>query len=193
MVGMGHSGSAVVARHLFTVDEYHRMGEAGIFGEDDRIELIEGEIVEMSPIGSPHAARVKRLNRLLVRRLGTRAIVQVQDPVVLSRMSEPQPDLAVLKPRTDFYAARHPEPADTLLIIEVADSSRTFDRAVKAPLYARAGIVELWVVDVIDEVVEAYRTPLRGTYREVTSFHRGQRVTIAAFANMSFRVADILG
>jgi len=193
MEAMGQSGSARVARHLFTVDEYHKMGEAGIFGEDDRVELIEGEIVEMSPIGSPHAARVKRLNRLLVRRLGTRAIVQVQDPVVLSQTSEPQPDLAVLKPRADFYAARHPTPADTLLITEVADSSRAFDRNVKAPLYARAGIAELWVVDVIDELVEVYRRPLRGTYREVTTFRRGQRVTIAAFAPMSFRVVDILG
>src|SRR5207249_1607451 len=99
-------------RHLFTVDEYHRMGEAGIFAEGKRVELIEGEIIEMSPIGSLHAARVKRLTRLLVRRLGIRAIVQVQDPVVLNRFSEPEPDLAVLKPRDDFYASGHPEPAD---------------------------------------------------------------------------------
>ena len=187
------SESAQIARHLFTVDEYHRMGEAGIFGEDDRVELIEGEIIERSPIGSPHAARVKRLNRLLVRRLGSRAIVQVHDPVVLSRFSEPQPDLAVLKPRADFYAARHPEPADVLLVIEVADSSRSFDRTVKAPLYAREGIPELWVVDVIDEVVELHRRPSRGAYREVNRFRRGQRVSIALFPGISFRVVDILG
>jgi len=169
------------------------MGEAGIFGEDDRVELIEGEIIEMSPIGSPHAARVKRLNRLLVRRLGTRAIVQVQDPVLLSQLSEPQPDLGVLKPREDFYAAGHPEPSDVLLIVEVADSSRAFDRTIKAPLYARAGIVELWVVDVIDAVVDVYRKPWRGRYREVARFQRGQRVNIAAFPHFSFRVTDILG
>jgi Uma2 family endonuclease len=190
---MARSGLAQVAHHLFTVDEYHRMGEAGIFGEGDRVELIEGEIIEMSPIGSPHAARVKRLNRLLVRRLGTRAIVQVQDPVVLSRFSEPEPDLAVLQPRADFYAERHPQPAEVLLLVEVADSSRVFDRTVKAPLYARVGIPELWVVDVIDKIVEVHRQPLRGVYREVTRYARGQRVTIAAFPGMAFRVVDILG
>jgi Uma2 family endonuclease len=139
MDGMASAAPAPVARHLFTVDEYHRMGEAGIFGEDDRVELIEGEIIEMSPIGSPHAARVKRLTQLLVRRLGTRAIVQVQDPVVLSQLSEPQPDLAVVKARADFYAAGHPQPTDILLVVEVADTSRVFDRNVKAPLYAPCG------------------------------------------------------
>ena len=190
---MGRSVSTEAVRHLFSVDDYHRMGEAGVFGEADRVELIEGEIIEMSPIGSPHAARVKRLNRLLVRRLGTRAIVQVQDPVVLSRFSEPEPDLAVLKPRVDFYAAKHPEPRDVLLIVEVADSSRVFDRTVKAPLYARTGIRELWVVDVIDEVVEVHRRPQRGVYREVGQFRHGERVTIGAFPGLSLRVIDILG
>ena len=193
MDDMASAAPASVARHLFTVDEYHRMGAAGIFGEDNRVELIEGEIIEMSPIGSPHAARVKRLTRLLVRRLGTRAIVQVQDPVLLSQLSEPQPDLAVVKARADFYASGHPEPADVLLIVEVADSSRVFDRNVKAPLYARAGIAELWVVDVIDEVVDVYRKPGRGRYRDVTRFCLSQRVTIAAFPHFSFRVTDILG
>jgi len=193
MDGMVSAAPAPVVRHLFTVDEYHRMGEAGIFGEDDRVELIEGEIIEMSPIGSPHAARVKRLTQLLVRRLGRRAIVQVQDPVVLSQLSEPQPDLAVVKARADFYAARHPQPPDVLLIVEVADSSRVFDRNVKAPLYARAGVPELWVVDVIDAVVDVYRKPWRGRYREATRFRRGQRMTIAAFPRFSFRVTDVLG
>jgi Uma2 family endonuclease len=190
---MARPESAQIARHPFTVDEYHRMGETGILGEDARVELIEGEIIEMSPIGSPHAARVKRLNRLLVRRLGTRAIVQVQDPVVLNRFSEPQPDLAVLKPRDDFYAAKHPEPRDVLLVVEVADTSRAFDRMVKAPLYARTGVRELWVVDVIDEVVEVHRKAQRGTYREITRFRRGQKVAMGGFPNVSFRVADILG
>jgi Uma2 family endonuclease len=190
---MARPESAQVARHAFTVDEYHRMGETGILGEGARVELIEGEIIEMSPIGSPHAARVKRLNRLLVRRLGTKAIVQVQDPVVLNRFSEPQPDLAVLKPRGDFYAAKHPEPRDVLLVVEVADTSRAFDRTVKAPLYARTGVRELWVVDVIDEVVEVHRKAQRGAYREIERFRRGQKVVMGAFPNDSFRVTDILG
>jgi Uma2 family endonuclease len=190
---MVRSMSTEVARHLFTVDEYHRMGEAGIFGEDDRVELIEGEIIEMVPIGSPHASRVKRLLQLFVRRLGTQAIVQVQDPLVLDRYSEPEPDLAVLKARRDFYAARHPEPADVYLVVEVADTSRDFDREVKAPLYARSGIRELWVVDVQALVVEVYRKPERGAYREVEPHRRGERVRIAAFPQISFRVADIVG
>lgn len=190
---MVRSASTQVARRLFTVDEYHRMGEAGILGEDDRVELIEGEIIEMVPTGSPHASRVKRLNQLFVLRLGTRAIVQVQDPVVLSRFSEPEPDLAVLKPRADFYAERHPEPADVLLVVEVADTSRDFDRDVKAPLYARSGIRELWVVDVRALTVEVHRRPERGAYRELTTHRRGQRVAIAAFPKVSFRVADIVG
>ena len=193
MDGVVTSAVIPVMRHLFTVEEYHRMGEAGIFAEGDRVELIDGEVIQMSPIGSPHAARVKRLTRLLVRRLGTRAIVQVQDPVLLSQLSEPLPDLAVLKSRTDFYAARHPEPSDILLIVEVADSSRAFDRTVKAPLYARAGIAELWVVDVIDEVVDVHRKPSRGSYRDITRFRRGQRLTIAAFPHFTFRIADIVG
>ncbi len=193
MRAMVTSAVVPVTRHLFTVEEFHRMGEAGVFNESDRIELIEGEVIQMGPIGSPHAARVKRLNRLLVRRLGTRAIVQVQDPVRLSPLSEPVSDLAVLKPRTDFYAAQHPEPSDVLLIVEVADSSRAFDRTVKAPLYARAGIAELWVVDVIDGVIDAHRKPARGSYRDITRFRRGQRLTIAAFPHFTFRVTDILG
>ena len=190
---MARSPGAQVARHLFTVAESHRMGEAGIFGEDDRVELIDGEIVEMTPSGSPHASRVKRLTQLLVRRLGGRAIVQVQDPVVLGRLSEPRPDLAVLKPRADFYAARHPEPADILLIVEVADASRRFDRGVKTPLYARAGIRELWLVDLADEVIDVHRRPQRGTYREVARYRRGQRLAIGALPGCSFRVTDILG
>jgi len=190
---MASRAAAQVARHLFSVDDYRRMGEAGIFDEGERVELIEGEIIEMSPIGSAHASRVKRLIQLLSRRLGHKAIVQVQDPVVLSALSEPQPDVALLRPRTDFYAARHPRPADVLLIVEVADRSRVFDRTVKAPLYARAGIRELWIVDLTDEVVEVYRRPLRGAYREVEQLRRGQRLTIAAFPQLVLRVADVLG
>jgi Uma2 family endonuclease len=190
---MGAQASAPFARHRFTVEDYHRMGDAGILRQESRVELIEGEIIEMSPIGTAHASRVKRLNRLLVRRLGTHAIVQVQDPVVLDRFSEPQPDLAVLKPRGDFYAARHPEPADILLLIEVADSSRAFDRSVKVPLYARAGIPEVWVVDVIDQIVEVDRRPLRGAYADVRRCSRAERVSIEAFPRLTFRGVDILG
>ena len=127
-----------VTRHQFTVDEYHRMSEAGVFGEDDRVELIEGDILEMAPIGSRHAACVTRLNRLLSSRLASDVIVRVQDPILLDDGSEPQPDVVVARFQADFYESKHPGPRDLLLVIEVAESSLGFDRDVKMGLYARA-------------------------------------------------------
>ncbi len=127
-------------RRPFTVAEYHRMAEAGVLGEDDRVELLEGEIVQMTPIGSRHAACVARLTHLFVDRLQGRAQVNVQNPVHLSERSEPQPDLALLRPRPDFYARAHPGPADVLLLVEVAETSSDVDWTVKIPLYAGAGV-----------------------------------------------------
>jgi Uma2 family endonuclease len=130
-------------RRRFTVDEYRRMGEVGILDEDERVELIEGEIVEMSPIGRRHAGIVNRLNDLFTFRLRGRAIVAVQNPISLgSKYSEPQPDLTLLRPRADFYADSRPEPPDVLLVVEVMDTSVERDRQVKLPLYARAGVPE---------------------------------------------------
>src|SRR2546426_2118990 len=139
--------SITLEKRRFTVDEYHRMAEAGIFSEDESVELLEGEIVEMTPISSRHAACVNKLTRLFTRELGERVVVSVQNPVALTETSEPQPDLALLRPRADFYAAGHPGPEDVLLMVEVADTSATSDRAVKVPLYARAGIEEVWLID----------------------------------------------
>ena len=124
-------------RYRFTTTEYDRMAEAGVLGEDDRVELIEGEILEMSPMGRRHAACVDRLTRLLVRGVGDAAIVRVQNPIVLSDHNEPQPDLALLRPRVDFYTAEHPGPEDALLVVEVSDSSVEYDRQIKVPLYAQ--------------------------------------------------------
>src|SRR5438309_8182250 len=118
-------------KHYFNVDEYYRMAEAGLLSEDDRVELIEGEIIEMSPIGSTHGGTVKRSSTFLNRKLGDAVIVSVQDPVRLNGFSEPQPDIALLKPRKDFYSNSHPTPEDVLLVIEVADTSLQYDRAVK--------------------------------------------------------------
>ena len=157
----------VQTRHwLFTVDDYQRMGETGILREDDRVELIEGEIVSMPPIGSPHGGGVKHLNRLLAQAVGERAIVAVQDPVVLRPRSEPQPDIALLRPRPDFYAHSHPEAADVLLLIEVADSTLHYDLHVKVPLYARQGIPEVWVVDIAHRKVLRFSRLEGGTYRD---------------------------
>ncbi|MDQ3917533.1 MAG: Uma2 family endonuclease, partial [Acidobacteriota bacterium] len=134
--------SVEIARHFFTVDEFERMGAAGIFHPDDRLELIGGEIVEMSPIGSSHAACVKFLSALLQRLFGGTLIVSTQDPIRLDDFSEPQPDVALLRWREDFYRHAHPTPADVLLVVEVADTTVESDRQVKIPLYARAGIPE---------------------------------------------------
>ena len=185
--------AAQFARRLFTTDEFHRMAEAGILAEDDRLELIEGEIVRMSPIGSRHAACVDRLNSLFTARLGKRAIVRVQSPIVANRRSEPQPDLTLLKPRADFYAAKHPGPGDVLLVVEVVDSSADYDRSTKLPLYARAGIREVWIVDVVRNTVEVYRQPVLQSFRVRMQLARGQRIVPSAFPRTAFRVSDVLG
>src|SRR5437868_12357745 len=139
--------SVQIARRHFNVAEYYKMAAAGVFSEDDRVELIEGEIVEMNPIGSRHAACVGRLTKLLERLTGDRAIVWVQNPVQVSDYSEPLPDVALLNPRDDFYSQATPQATDVLLIIEVAESSLEYDRSIKLPLYARSGIVEVWLVN----------------------------------------------
>jgi len=153
-------------RRLFTVDQFHRMAAAAIFGEHDRIELLSGEIVEMTPIGSRHAACVSRLIHLLGPHLGEGAILRIQDPVRLDDYSEPQPDLAVVKSRADFYRDAHPGAADVLLVIEVADTSAEIDRTVKVPLYARAGVREVWIIDLNANQIDVYRRPSSGSYLE---------------------------
>ena len=184
---------AQVARRTFTVDEYHRMISAGILAKDDRVELIEGEIVRMSPIGTRHGAGVDRLTMLFAGRLGRRAIVRVQGPITLGEHSEPEPDIALLKLRADFYAAQHPGPKDVLLVIEVADTSRAYDREIKIPLYARAGIIEVWTVDVIQRSIEMCRRPTLRGYRERHEPSRKDTLAPVAFPRTAFRVSDILG
>jgi Uma2 family endonuclease len=184
-------GSQLVTKS-FTVEEYERMTETGILAEDDRVELIEGMIIEMTPIGSRHAACVARLTHLLTQRLGNQAIVWVQNPVRLSRHSEPQPDLALLRPRHDFYAGGHPEPADVQLLIEVADASLETDRTVKVPLYAKAGIPETWVVDLEGGRVEVFRGPNPDGYESVRAVPRGESVAPEAFPVATLAVGDLL-
>jgi len=185
--------SVQVQRRLFTVEEYHRMAEAGILSEDDRVELIEGELVAMSPIGSRHAACVKRLVRLLDRAVGERAIVSVQDPIRLGRHSEPQPDVALLRYRPDFYASAHPGPEDVLLIVEVAEISADYDRTVKIPLYARHGIPEAWLVDLAKEHIEVYRQPGPEGYWETRTLRRGETLHLTALPGRTIAVEEILG
>jgi len=155
-------------RHAVSVEEYLRMGEAGVFAPDARLELIEGEIIEMAPIGPPHASIVGSLNRLFVRQAGDAAFVWVQNPVIVGKRSMPQPDLAILKARTDDYSSRHPAVDDVLLAVEVSDSTLVFDLGRKANLYARAGIRELWVVDVNAREVHVHREPAEQGYARVS-------------------------
>ncbi len=180
-------------RHRFTVEDYNRMGQAGILSEDDRVELIDGEIIVMTPIGSPHAGKVNRLNHLFAPRLRGRAIVTVQNPIVMPPDSEPQPDLALLRLRADFYEHSHPGPEDIILLIEVSDTSLVYDRTVKLPLYARAGIREVWIVDLAAESVEVHQEPVAGAYRSVQRFTRGQAFAPQAFPDLRLSVDEIFG
>ena len=177
----------------FTVDEYSKMGEAGIIGEDDRVELIEGEIVEMPPISSPHGGGVNRLSYLLNQRLGDRALISVQNPLRLSTHSEPVPDLVVLRPRDDFYATSHPEATDVLLLIEVAQTSQRYDRRVKMPLYAREGVPESWLLDVPARALEVHRDPSPDGYRTVERLRAGDRVSPQALPDLTLAVEEITG
>lgn len=169
------------------------MAAAGVFSEDDRVELIEGEIIEMNPIGSRHATCVGRLTKLLERLGGDQAIVWVQNPVQVSDHSEPLPDVALLKPRDDFYALAHPQSADVLLIIEVADSSVEYDRDIKTPLYAESSIPEVWLINLPQETVEIYAQPVDGAYQEIRVMKRGEALAAKSVVNLILDVDRALG
>jgi len=181
---------AEIARRLFTVDEYHRMGEAGILGEDERVELIDGEIVEMAPIGTRHIGCVINATRLFITRLGDRAVISPQNPVVILPRSEPQPDLVLLRPGAVSYSHKRPASEDVLLAVEVADTTVRFDRLVKARLYARAAIPEFWLCLVADGAIEVYREPRPEGYASMTRYGGDQPVSPLAFPDVSFVVSD---
>ena len=148
------------SRHLISVDAFHRMGETGILGPQDRVELIDGEIIDMSPIGVLHAAIVDVLARHFGRRTGESVFVRCQNPLRLDDISEPEPDIAILRPRADFYMTAHPGASDVLLVIEVADTSLAYDLGTKVPLYARHGIPEVWVIDAATRQTRVFRRPV---------------------------------
>ena len=179
-------------RHLWTVEEYHRMGEVGLLDADTRVELIEGEIVEMAPIGDAHAATSNRLNRLLVLAVGERGIVAVGNPVRLSQRSEPQPDFSVLRPRAD-YQTKGPRTEDVMLAVEVSDTTLRRDRRVKLALYARAGIPEFWIVNLEVREVEIYRSPGGDSYASVERKGPGDVVTMEALPGVTIAISQILG
>jgi Uma2 family endonuclease len=185
--------SVEVIKRRFTVDDYHRMAQSGILSPDDRVELIDGEVVAMSPIGSRHSACIDRATRALVMLLVDRAIVRVQSSVRLNRYNEPEPDLVLLRPQADFYASRIPGPADILLIIEVAESSVDYDREVKAPLYAGAGVPEYWLADLNARRLVCYSDPADGAYRTLGHRSAGESVAPVLLPECPIAVADLLG
>lgn len=181
-----------IERRRWTTEEYHKMVDAGVLNEDDNVELIDGEIITMAAIGSAHAACVRRLNQLFSAQVGSQAIVSIQDPITLDELSEPEPDVALLAPRDDFYSESHPQPEDILLIVEVADTPVTYDRDVKIPLYAGAGIPEVWLVDLTDEAVELYRSPVSGAYEIKRRMRAGNTLSPYAFDDIEIPIANIL-
>jgi Uma2 family endonuclease len=181
-----------IEKRRFTVDEYYAMAQAGILSEHDRVELIDGEIVTMSPIGLAHAAAVNRANRALVRAAGDRAIVSPQNPIRLNAFNEPQPDLVLLRPREDLYRSTHAQLTDILLVIEIADSSLRFDRDVKASLYARHGIVEYWLVDLAASTITSYASPEGAAYSAPTVHARGEILAPIALPDCALTVEDLL-
>lgn len=184
--------SANLKNH-FTVSEYERMGETGVLAPDARVELIEGEIIEMSPIGSRHAACVRLLSTALNQQVVKNAIVSIQNPIRLSDLSEPQPDVALLKFRRDYYRNGHPGPDDVLLIIEVADTTVHYDRNVKIPLYARAGISEALLFNLPEDRVEYFSRPESGVYQVNRILSRGERFESTNVPGLTLDIAVILG
>lgn len=174
----------------FTVDDYHRMAEVGILREDDRVELIDGEVVEMSPIGGRHVTCVSRVTRLLVSRL-PEAIVNVQSPVRLGEFQEPEPDLAVVRHRA--YANDLPNADDVFLLMEVSDSSLAYDRGTKLPLYASAGIPEVWLVDLPGDAIERHTNPANGGYRISVRVRRGETLASTTMPGLVINVDEVLG
>lgn len=168
--------TVTLPRHRLTVADYHKMGEIGILSEDDRVEMIEGEIIDMAPIGSAHAACVRYLLHSFAPHLGEAAMLDIQNPLRLSDYSEPQPDLMLLKPRSDFYRRVHPQVQDVLLLVEVAETSVAYDREIKIPLYARHQIPETWLFDLKAQQLEIFLDPSSEGYKKILRPGRGERV-----------------
>ena len=177
----------------FTVGEYYRMAETDILTEEDRVELIAGQIVAMSPIGSHHAACVKRLNVLMGKMVGDSMLIGVQDPITLDAYSSPEPDLVLLRPRADFYAEAHPSAVDVLLAVEVSDTSADYDREVKLPLYAQAGLPEVWLIDLQKSRIEVYARPQGDAYQQRVEVTADATFTSLTIPQLALAAADVLG
>ncbi len=185
--------SAEVETYRFSVEEFNKLGEAGIFDENDRVELLDGEIIVMSPIGTQHAGIVMRLTSVLPSKLGTRALIDPQNPTVVDEFSEPQPDIMLLKPREDFYTSKHPGPEDILLLIEVSDTTLSYDRGRKLRKYAECEVSEVWIVNLKQKTIEQFRAPSGSAYYYSRIYQRGEAIEIAAFPGSEFQVEELIG
>jgi len=179
-------------KHRISVLDYHRMGETGVLAPDARVELIEGEIFDMAPIGKTHASIVDRLTRMFVLAAGERAIVRVQDPVRMGAHSEPEPDVTLLRPRADYYSEIAPAAADVYLIVEVSDSTQRYDRRVKVPLYARHGVPEVWVIDLENGLVHFHRGPAGDGYADISASEGPGVTPVAALPGVAIDLAGLL-
>ncbi|GCA87773.1 Uma2 family endonuclease [Microcystis aeruginosa] len=177
----------------FTVEEYEKMATQGIIKPDEKVELIRGEIIKMSPMGTRHAACIARLTQLFYRKFGDLILLGVQNPIRLNNNSQPEPDLSLLIPRSDFYVAAYPGPQDIYLIIEVSDSTLDYDRYTKIPLYAEANIQEVWIINLKEECLEVYRHPLQGSYQAMQKYYRGESIFIEFFSEIELTLIEILG
>lgn len=169
------------------------MAEIGLLGEDERVELLNGQLIEMMPIGPFHGGVVKRLSSAFHRLSEDRWITSVQDPVVIAPLHEPQPDIMLLRPQRSFYSDRHPEPRDVFLLLEVADSTLLVDRLEKLPVYARAAIPEVWIVNLPERLVEVYREPAGGEYSMVRKVRAGEPLAPTAFPDAAIDTTALLG
>jgi Uma2 family endonuclease len=183
---------AEVTKKLFTVQEYHRMARAGILREDDRLELIEGEIIEMSPIGHRHFVCVNRMNIIFSRVFGDKAFLSIQGPLCINEWTELQPDVVLFKPRPDFYAAKIPDPSDVLLVVEVSDTTLATDQKIKLPRYAAASIAEYWIADLRHDVLHVYRDVRHQKYTTALMLRPGESVALLSTPDVQFRVDELL-
>lgn len=181
------------AQRLLTVEDFYRMCDARIFREEERLELVEGVIITMTPIGARHHACVIGVDRFFNRRVGDRALVSVQGPLALGPATARYPDVALLRPRADRYAKNGPAAGDAFLVIEVSDTSLEYDRTVKLPLYAAVGIPEVWIAGLTTDHLEVYRAPRDGVYRSVRRLPIGESIAPEAFPDLVIDVAEILG
>jgi Uma2 family endonuclease len=180
-----------LVRHRFTNDDVERMLESGILGPEDRVELIAGELIEMSPKGARHTATIIRLTELFSELFAGRALVSVQNDIVLGPLSRLEPDILLLRRRADYYHSRTPTAENALLLVEVAGTALRYDREVKVPLYAAAGVPEVWIVDLVGEVVEVYEEPAGERYRQITRYAAGEQMAPRAFPNAWIDVAAL--